>query len=218
MCPTRSMLNDIIDIYYKNSVEPADALAKGVPAIIHKASEATDFKDPKYQDRRKAALDLGLLWGAYHLSSAQDPKTQVDWFLKQVGTVDDTTLLALDWEKSAFHGKATLDQTYAFVTEFRASSAGRYPVLYGGSTIREGVGGKKDELLAKCPVWYIRLKSTPDGLPTATWPTYTLWQYSDGTKRKGVPDPPTYDLKGADWSAFQGTLENLQQSWPFIST
>jgi lysozyme len=210
------MVNTIIDIYYANDVEPADAAALGVVGIIHKASEALDFRDPKYRDRRDAAQDLGLLWGAYHLSSGQDPAGQVGRFLDAIETVDDTTLLALDWETSAHHGTASKQQTHAFIEEFHAQT-GRYPVVYGGHTVRDACENGRDEILAQCPLWYVRYRTTPLGLPTNTWPTYALWQYSNGRPEDDEITPPTYALGGADWNRFDGSVEQLRAVWPFIS-
>ena len=208
------MVNQIIDIYYANDVEPAAALQHDVVAIIHKASEGLHFRDPRYRDRKQAAKDLGLLWGAYHLSSAEDPEGQVDFFLETVGTVEDDVLLALDWEASAHHGHATIDQTHDFIRALH-DRTGRYPVLYGGRAIREACAHGRDSLLARCPLWYVRYRSKPVGLPTNTWETYTLWQYSNGDPNVDELAAPTYELRGADWNRYDGSLEQLRKSWPF---
>lgn len=208
------MVKHIIDIYYDNAVEPAAAQAEGVVAIIHKASEALHFRDPRYQDRKQAARDLGLLWGAYHLSSAQEPEAQVDFFLETIGAIEDDVLLALDWEKSRDHGQASVDQTHAFIRAFRERT-GRYPVLYGGHTVREACENGRDPLLARCPLWYVRYRATPVGLPTNTWNSYTLWQYSNGDPNVDELPAPTYELDGADWNRFSGSIEELRSSWPF---
>ena len=144
-------MSHIIDIYYDNDVEPAEAKDNDVVAIIHKATEALHFKDPRYLDRKQAARDLGLLWGAYHLSSAEDPEDQVDFFLETIGQVEEDVLLALDWEASKHHGQATVDQTHDFIRAFR-DRTGRYPVLYGGHTIRSACEDGRDPLLARCPL------------------------------------------------------------------
>jgi lysozyme len=183
-------------------------------AIIHKASEALHFRDPRYHDRKQAARDLGLLWGAYHLSSAQDPRQQVDFFLETIGDIEDDVLLALDWERSAHHGQASTAQTHAFIRAFHART-GRYPVLYGGHTVRAACANGRDPLLARCPLWYVRYRTRPVGLPTNTWESYTLWQYSNGNPNVDELPAPTYELGGADWNRYDGTLDQLRDSWPF---
>jgi lysozyme len=208
------MVRHIIDIYYQNDVEPAAAKDDDVVAIIHKASEALHFRDPRYSDRKQAAKDLGLLWGAYHLSSAEDPDDQVDFFLETIGGVEEDVLLALDWEISKGHGQATTDQTHQFVRAFHGRT-GRYPVLYGGHTVRAACSNGRDPVLALCPLWYVRYRTTPVGLPTNTWNTYALWQYSNGDPNVDELPAPTYSLRGADWNRFDGTLEQLRNTWPF---
>lgn len=183
-------------------------------AIIHKASEALHFRDPKYHARKQAARDLGMLWGAYHLSSAQDPEDQVDFFLETIGEVEDDVLLALDWETSKDHGQASIAQTHEFIRVFHERT-GRYPVLYGGKQVRKACENGPDPLLAPCPLWYVRYRTTPVGLPTNTWESYTLWQYSNGNPNVDELPAPTYELGGADWNRYAGTLEELRESWPF---
>jgi lysozyme len=209
------MVATIIDIYYANDVEPAAAQQHDVVAIIHKASEALHFRDPRYQGRKQAAKDLGLLWGAYHLSSAEDPEAQVDFFLDTVGEVEHDVLLALDWEASKNHGQASKDQTHDFISAFH-DRTGRYPVLYGGHTIRDACAHGRDSILARCPLWYVRYRSTPKDLPTNTWQNYTLWQYSNGNPNVDELPAPTYELRGADWNRYNGSLEQLRESWPFL--
>jgi hypothetical protein len=54
--------------------------------------------------------------------------------------------------------------------------------------------------------------STPSELPTHIWPTYTLWQYSDG---KSGPSPRAVNGKGFERDSDVGTLYQLLQKWPF---
>ncbi len=209
------MVAHIIDIYYANDVEPAAAQQYDVLAIIHKASEALHFRDPRYRDRKQAAKDLGLLWGAYHLSSAEDPADQVDFFLETIGEAEDDVLLALDWEASKNHGQASKDQTHAFISAFHDRTE-RYPVLYGGHTVRDACAQGRDSILARCPLWYVRYRTKPVGLPTNTWKTYSLWQYSNGDPNVDELPAPTYELRGADWNRYDGSAEQLRKSWPFL--
>lgn len=204
----------IIDIYAGNDhIDLQAAWDSGVRAIIHKASEASDVTDNAYRQRKYLALQIGFMWGAYHLSSAQGAAEQLDYFLKIEDGSDQRILLALDWETSKHHGVMTLDQVHEFVTLFH-QRLGRYPVLYGGHMIREAAAiTQGDKLLAKCPLWYQRYRSTPVGLPIATWPSYTIWQYDNEDLQNGGYNFPS--TKGADWNRYNGSLQNLQAAWPF---
>ena len=76
--------NLIVDLSHHNGdVEFPRAKAAGVVGVIHKATQGTKFVDPTYAKNRKAATDIGLLWGAYHFSTGGDgllkPNTFSRW-------------------------------------------------------------------------------------------------------------------------------------------
>ena len=74
-------IDAIVDLNHDNAIDMVKAVNDGIVAVIHKASESASFKDPKYIKRRKAALDAGLLWGAYHFSSSRAVGDQFDNFM-----------------------------------------------------------------------------------------------------------------------------------------
>jgi uncharacterized protein (TIGR02594 family) len=203
----------IIDIYHLNSFTVASATAAGVTAVIHKASEGTSVKDSKYASRKSSAMAGGLLWGAFHLTNGAKPKKQLDNFLAVEDGSDPSILLALDWEKSNDGTIVDIDGIREFVQLFH-DELGRYPVLYGGWTLRDSpeiVMG--DKLLGNCPLWYQRYSWEPKALPVKTWPTYTLWQFAD--ENRGFGSPPASVLPGADFNRFQGSAAELAKAWPF---
>ena len=153
------------------------------------------------------------LWGAFHLTNGGKPKQQLDNFLGMEDGSDPTILLAVDWERSKDGTILDIDGIREFVQLFH-DALGRYPVLYGGWTLRdtpEIVMG--DELLGKCPLWYQRYSWEPKALPVKTWPTYTLWQFAD--EHRGFGAPPIKVLPGADFNRFQGSAAELAAAWPF---
>ena len=203
----------IIDIYHENDFSVASTVAAGVTAVLHKASEGTTSTDAKYATRKSAAISGGLLWGAFHLTNGGNPKKQLDNFLGMEDGSDPSILLALDWEKSADGTIVDIDGIREFVQLFH-NALGRYPVLYGGWTLRdtpEIVMG--DALLGNCPLWYQRYNWEPRALPVKTWPTYTLWQFAD--ENRGFGAPPTAVLPGADFNRYQGSAADLAAAWPF---
>jgi len=205
------VINTIIDIYHGNSVDLQKVKDGGVIAIIHKATQGTSIQDSKYHDRRKAAKALGFLWGAYHFSTGASVSDQVENFLSYAKPEDDD-LISLDWEPSD-GPDMTVDQARHFVQMIR-DETGRWPVVYGGSLLREQIGHNPDPILANCPLWYVRYAPAPIGIPTQVWPTgYTLWQYTDGDV--GLPPHNTPGASGADRNMFQGTTEQLEAQWPF---
>jgi len=146
----------IIDIYHSNSFSVASTVAAGVTAVIHKATEGTSVTDAKYASRKSGAMAAGLLWGAFHLTNGGKPQKQLDNFLSVEDGADPSILLALDWEKSQDGSIVDIDGIREFVQLFH-DELGRYPVLYGGWTLRDSpevVMG--DKLLGSCPLWYQR--------------------------------------------------------------
>jgi hypothetical protein len=102
----------------------------------------------------------------------------------------------------------------AFNQSMKPKYPNRYPILYGGVTIRECrelVHG--DPVFRSCPLWYQQYKPTLSGIPARTWPSFTFWQYDDENRANGGPPPNV--LPGADWNRFPGSLDQLKAAWPF---
>jgi lysozyme len=203
-------INTIIDIYHGNSIDLEAARQGGIVAIVHKATQGTGMRDSRYHERRQRAKQLGFLWGAYHFSTGASVTEQVENFLTHARPEDDE-LISLDWEPSD-GPDMTLQQARQFVQIIR-NETGRWPVIYGGHLLRESVGHTADPVLANCPLWYARYANSPIGIPTQIWPTYALWQYTDG--EVGPQPRSTPGTSGADRNIFQGTVNQLREQWPF---
>jgi lysozyme len=207
------MINTIIDVNHENSLQFPKLQEAGIVAIIHKATEGKTFKDPLYKARKKQALELGFLWGAYHFSSGDDPIVQVKNFLSVENAEDPEILIALDFEESTSGPDMTLEQAHQFVSEVKKRT-GRFPLVYGGNLIRENVKGE-DKILKNCPLWYARFREVPVGIPKKTWPKFTLHQYTDG--ELGPEPRKTPGSSGADRNRFAGTVTQLRAAWPFTA-
>jgi lysozyme len=204
------MLNSIIDIYHKNSIDFQEALNGGVVAIIHKATQGSNIRDSKYHKRREEAKKLGFLWGGYHFSTGEPVVDQVQNFLNYCQPKDDE-LISLDWEPCD-GPDMTLIHAREFVQMIK-NETGRWPVIYGGHLLREKVSHEPDSILSNCPLWYARYSSSPIGIPIKIWPNYTLWQYTDGDVG---PEPHnTRGVEGADRNIFLGSIDDLKSAWPF---
>jgi lysozyme len=205
-------INVVIDISHHNSSpDLAKAKADGVIAVIHKASQGTRSLDPMYKTNRKKALDAGLLWGAYHFGTASDPADQADHFL-DAADPDKDTLLVLDFEPDPQGTDMNLRQAREFVDHIN-QVRGTFPGLYSGHTIKEALGGKpKDDTLSNCFLWLAQYASRPSGIPSATWPTWTFWQYTDGMHGSAGP-LSVAGVGHCDRDMFNGSLENLKKLW-----
>lgn len=206
----------IVDLNHDNEIDFEKVKQAGILAVIHKASEGATFRDEKYLSRRKLAIEAGLLWGAYHFSSSRNVNRQFENFIEAIdwkNLADDTTLLCLDFEPSNSGPDMTIEQAQEFVSLVK-DRTGRWPMIYGGSLLRSSIAHHSpDDILKNCPLWYARYRNKPVGIPIDTWPTFTLWQYSDG---EHGPEPHKVEGMGrADRSCFNGTVEDLKIQWPF---
>ena len=202
-------INSIIDLHHKSSIKIKSAKEAGVSAIIFKGTEGVSSHDPKYHLAKKEAKELGLLWGSFHFSNNGDVTKQVSNYLSYVKP-EGNEVICLDFEHNK--GKEmSLKQAEQFV-QLVKGELGRFPMLYGGAWMREQIGKNKNEILSQCPLWYRRYASSPKELPTQVWPTYTLWQYTDG---EIGGNPKTVNGITCDRSFFQGTEDDLKNAWPF---
>jgi lysozyme len=202
-------INVVVDISHHNgNIDLTKAHAAGIVGVIHKATQGTTMTDNMYQQNRQKAQAAGLLWGAYHFASAGDGAAQADFFLSKTNP-DDKTLLVLDFEPNG-NSTMTLAQAKAFVTRIQQVT-GKFPGFYSGSLIKQQLGGKPaDPLLSQCFLWLAQYGPAPTNIP-ATWPTWTMWQYTDGNMG---PQPHSVDgIGNCDRDQFNGSLEALQQLW-----
>ena len=202
-------INVVVDISHHNgNIDLTKAHAAGIVGVIHKATQGTTMTDNMYQQNRQKAQAAGLLWGAYHFASAGDGAAQADFFLSKANP-DDKTLVVLDFEPNG-NSTMTLAQAKAFVTRIQQIT-GKFPGFYSGSLIKQQLGGKPaDPLLSQCFLWLAQYGPAPTNIP-ATWPTWTMWQYTDGNMG---PQPHSVDgIGNCDRDQFNGSLEALQQLW-----
>ena len=202
-------INVVVDISHHNgNIDLNQAKQAGIVGVIHKATQGTGMVDNMYQTNRGKAQAAGLLWGAYHFGTAGDGAQQADFFLSKANA-DAQTLLVLDYEPNG-NSTMTLDQAKAFVTRINEVT-GKFPGFYSGSLIKEQLGNKPaDPVLAQCFLWLAQYGPAPKNIPQ-TWPTWTLWQYTDG-----VLGPQPHSVAGignCDRDQFNGTIESLQALW-----
>ncbi|HEV3036992.1 MAG TPA: GH25 family lysozyme [Candidatus Angelobacter sp.] len=201
-------INVVIDISHHNvNVDLAAAKAGGIVGVIHKATQGTGFVDSQYAINKQKAANAGLLWGAYHFGTGDDPAQQANHFLNVVQP-DLQTLVVLDFEANPPGTSMTLDQARTFVQQIH-DAIGRWPGLYGGSYLKQLLGANQDPVLANCWLWYARYG--PEPVVPSTWASWTMWQYTDGNQG---PDP--HDAPGigpCDRDQFNGDLPQLQALW-----
>lgn len=212
----------VCDIYHGDLVGgrgPAldgfkQAAAAGLWGVIHKASQGSAYRDASYPLRRQAALDAGLLWGAYHFNDGSSVKTQVDNFL-EAAKPDDRTLMCLDYEDNP-RSPMGVHQMVEFLRTAE-SRLGRKLVIYSGNRLKETISSLATEdrtYVRSHKLWLCQYG------PRATLPTgfsnYMLWQYTGdgiGQQPHGIPGISVPGGKGIDLNVYNGTAEQLAAEW-----
>ena len=201
-------LNAVVDISHHNgNVNFAKAKEAGIIGVIQKATQGQGNVDQTYKTNKTKALNAGLLWGAYHFATGSDGVKQADNFLNVAGG-DPKTLLVLDFEPNLTGPSMSLEEARAFVTHVK-DVTGRFPGFYSGHYIKQLLGTHSDPVLANCWFWLAQYGNTAVVPPN--WPTWTMWQYTDGSIG---PEPHTVNGIGrCDRDKFNGTEAQLRTLW-----
>ena len=212
MHPTNPL---VVDLYHGDRVTDFAALkAAGVAGVIHKAHQGASphGNDPVYRLRRRAATHAGLLWGAYHFMTDDDPAAQAEAFLASA-TPDADTLLAIDFEP---YGRRTpsLGQLRALLHAI-VVRAGRKAVIYSGSLLKETLAASPDNFLGSHSLWLAQYAQEWTLAPMTAWQRPWLWQFTgDGQGPEPHKLPGVAGSGGfVDINRFEGTVEQLAAEW-----
>lgn len=210
----------VLDPYEGNSINWSQvATDTRVVAVIHRGTIGKR-KDTLYKSRRDEAKGLGYKWGSYHLGKPGDPIAQADFYLATIVPTDDE-VMALDIESLDADRDMNLANARRFIQRIREKT-GRYPMLYANQAVVKEISLRfpHDEIFSKTPLWYARFKSQVTDFPTATWDTYTLWQFSSEINCAAAhPESCLYRVPGTktdmDVNVYRGSVADLKSKWPF---
>lgn len=212
----------VIDISHHNDVQDFQKVFDfGIRGVINKSSQGISFTDSTYHTRRAKAVDIGLVWGAYHFNGNGSIQDQIDYFMK-AATPDADTLMALDWEDTFdTHGNPTpeYDMNHNQAKEFMQrldDKLGRKCKFYSGNRAKEQLAHASDsdlDFFVSHDLWlaqYSSFTTLPKGFKK-----YWLWQYTgDGS---GLPPHNVPGIiagnKGLDINHFDGDETALKKSW-----
>jgi len=226
--PAVDGLDAVIDISHNVQVSDFRAVrSSGILAVVHKTSEGGDWFDPSYAPRRREAEQAGLLWGAYHFGTRQQPGARQAQTFLSAAQPGPTTLLALDYELNDYNPANTmrLQQAEEFVSViYRAT--GRFPVVYthanwaNGNRARRGIRSEPvgpNSILAQCDLWIADHREQPE-VPYA-WADrgWKLWQYvaneSAETAAYGAAPRAIPGITHCDRNIFAGDETQLARFW-----
>ncbi|WP_259460246.1 lysozyme [Pseudarthrobacter phenanthrenivorans] len=167
-----------------------------------KATEGNYYKNPSYSSQYQGSRNVGMIRGAYHFaipnwSSGAD---QARYFVQNGGgwSADGYTMPpVLDFEFNPYEGR-TINGFYFGNTCYNMSPAqlqswvrdfgntmqamtGRLPVIYTNTSWWNQCLGNPAGF-GDYPLWIAAYPSSPTNnagpVPTASWSTYSIWQYS----------------------------------------
>lgn len=200
--------NVVVDISHHNgNVNLKKAADAGIVGLIQKASQGEAYVDGTFTRNRKAALDAGMLFGAYHFGTGANGVSQAMHFLDIVKP-DRKTVVALDFEDNPTGNSMTLEEARAFCVHVHTALK-RWPVFYSGHTIKRALGTRVDPVLKNCAFWLAQYG--PTAVVPPCWRTWTLWQYTDGGA--GPPPHAVPGLGNCDRDKFNGTEAQLKSWW-----
>jgi lysozyme len=211
-------LDAVIDISAHTTVSDFRLVrASNILAVIHKASEGDFYADPMCAERRSQAEAAGLLWGTYHFGKGDSPGAQQAAFFLDSSRPSRGTLLALDFEPNEGDpsNSMTLEQAEAFVQAV-ASATGRLPLVYVHPTWANAARITPDSILARCGLWVVDYRASPE-IPRA-WATsgWRLWQYASDEyagRRAHGRNSIVQGLDRCDRNLFNGDVAALHRFW-----
>lgn len=167
-----------------------------------KATEGNYYKNPLYSSQYQGSRSVGMIRGAYHFaipnwSSGAD---QARYFVQNGGgwSADGYTMPpVLDFEFNPYEGRTingfyfgntcynmSPSQLVSWVRDFGAtvrSMTGRLPVIYTNTSWWNQCLGNPGGF-GEYPLWIAAYPLSPTNnagpVPTASWNTFSMWQYS----------------------------------------
>lgn len=205
------MRADVIDVsHYQHVIDSfAGAKAIGIKAVIAKATEGTNYRDPTFETNRNMAHAAGLLFGAYHFIRPGDAWAQADFFLKTVGDPSGLCLV-LDWEDP----RVPISAAQQFC-ERVAQKTGGYPVMYSYGAMLRGLSVMSRErktFWSKTKLWIAEYNATLHEALKEVWPHWWLWQFTGDGAGMGPHDIPGVG-KNVDVSMYNGDPNKLAFGW-----
>ena len=206
MCYTTYMLYGVdVSSYQEDPTNANDTIdwhavaSSGQQFAWAKSSEGTRYVNPYFQQTWRDIQAAGMARGAYHFARPDDnlPENEVDFFLRNVGDLQPTDLVALDLESGS---GSLLNWTIDWL-KYCEQRVGFKPLLYSGTWFLQPHDCLNSSLLASYPLWLSGYQSNMPAVPDG-WNTIAMWQFTDKATIPGIQGD-------VDQSVFLGSLDDL---------
>jgi lysozyme len=157
--------------------------AAGVVAMIHKATEGTSVVDPNRARNCAAAIAAGIKCATYHwLSPGGNVRQQIAFYLQTIDPVDGERVV-IDYEQDG----CTLNDLEQAVQALLDDARQLQVTIYSGHLLKEQLGNTHVAFLAdNTDLWLAQYTTGTPTWPKATYPHWTLWQYSESGTVDGI--------------------------------
>lgn len=190
---------------YQKGFDFAKFKASGGLGVIAKASEGTTIKDSSYDTFRAQALDQGLAFASYHFFRGNS-QAEADWYLKSANPAEGERVVC-DWEVSSIGAAAVV----SFLQRIQSQRPDLQLTVYSGHVAKEQLTSKNAWLADNTSLWVCQYTSAAaPSWPTATWPQWSLWQYTDQTPAPGFSGPVDqnrFNGPDANFAAWMGPAD-----------
>jgi lysozyme len=173
--------------------------AAGVLGVIFKATEGRDYVDPTLHENFLNARNAGLAACTYHWLRPGNVRDQMKHYLATIEPEGGERVI-IDYEEDS----CTLNDLHEAVQALIDYGHNLQITVYSGHLLKEHLGDRYDELLAvNTDLWLAQYTTGTPTWPKRTYPTWSLWQYSDAGKVDGISG------SAVDLDRFNGSDENL---------
>ncbi len=182
-----------IDVsHFSGSVDWKKVKSTGYTFAFAKATEGDDLKDPSFQDHWQEIKKAGLTRGAYHFYVTEDdPKTQADFFIKNVTLQPGDLIPAVDIESIGRGTTPGVTQRLKKFLEILENHYGLKPIIY---TSPKFWNKHLNSHFGTYPLW-IAEYGVEEPVAPRGWKEWHLWQWKENAAVPGVE-------KEADLSIF----------------
>jgi lysozyme len=172
-----------IDIsHWQGHPDFAKVRAAGVIACIMKATEGNSYVEPNRAHNYVAATKAGIKCCTYHWLKPFSAKSQIAHYLATIDPVRGERVV-IDYEEGACTLAVLKEAVQALLDDPRALQV----TIYSGHLLKEQLGSKHDAFLAEhTDLWLAQYTTGTPTWPNATYPQWTLWQYSEKGSVSGI--------------------------------
>jgi lysozyme len=170
----------------------------GVVAMIHKATEGTSYVDPNRSTNIRNAMAGGIACATYHWLKPGNAKEQMAFYLKTVNPVPGERMI-IDYEEPGCTILDLHDAVQALLDDPRKLQI----TVYSGQLLKSQLTVKDEFLATNTDLWLAQYTTGQTSWPTETYPSWTLWQYSETGAIAGIPGT------AVDCNKFNGLNKDL---------